>query len=449
MGEVPSGALPATVAAVVAGLVLVRFAVVERWYAKGAGPVLAMIFAPALAVVLYRLGDLSNTTGARVVGVACLYALVAALLSGRKRLAGRSNTLGYGPAIFGVLEVGAAIASAEVNGSIKSIGYMLVLAAPPLCAPLVLDSRLSRSSWFSLIAYCSATLALSSVALGLSNPAAFAESSESRIPILDLSIATRIAGAFNNPNGLGMICVVGLVATAAAGRAMKWRIPIAVALVVCALMTQQRTAVISMLLLAGGYAWVSISSYMARSTLSLGTVFGAIALTPQLVATNQTISSDASLGARQAVWHYVLSNLGSSAVIGWGPAGLFERTAQAGIAGGLYHAHNEFLSAWATGGLVLALVFVAVVIGLARAANHDRLVLVAVISLIPMFFFESPLETQMDPFNAGQVTLMWLLIGALSLHVAEPPPAVESDPEPAVARSDAGQSLRGRQLQEQ
>lgn len=363
---------------------------------------------PAASVFMLRQGAISGTQAVFYAGLGGAASIGVCLLRALGRPAPPVTAAGV-VLLFPFVELVSAALNDQLQFTISSLGSVVTIFAGPLLAFWALF-QLSRQQIATMTLVAGGALIAASYVSEVVAPSG-APSSEARFGLAtDLG---RLSGVTTNPNALGAVALgFGLVALSST-KGMT-RILLVAAAVPPIVLSQQRAAVLGIVLgiLAGFYyrqKFLAVAGGIAA-------VAAALLVTPSWSLFGaSTTTDDTTVQSRFVIWHYVRDNWSDAVLYGWGPQGLRERSIAAGLPEAYSHAHNQVINGLAVGGLLLLLVILILiarmVLRLLRAAPELRgqqFVLVA--GIAPLLFFESPLQTGMNPLTQPQVALVWLVV---------------------------------------
>ncbi len=367
---------------------------------------------PAIMVVLSRQGAIATDSVPTLIGYATVAAIGLVVIHA-VTTSPQLTSLAWACLGFAAIEVASAVYTQQLAPGIQGFGQVAVLAVGPVLLASLHSCDLSRDTQSRLVALLGGFVCSISLLAWFADPESYTVQTTERIGVSLLE--QRFIGVANNPNTFGMIAAATLIAATLWTSRLRWLLVLIAG--VALLMTGQRAGLMSAVILVAGLAITLARHAAVRLFVTACGVAIAIPVM-QGVLSSPEADSDQSFDDRQEAWRFVSSHLSELWFSGWGPSGLVERTRAAGIGGGLHHAHNEFFTALATGGLPLVVALVLMLLLGARSARANRSTLdrniVGLLALIPFLVFESPLHTGMNPMNVPQVTFFFLVVATLT-----------------------------------
>lgn len=393
---------------------------------------LLVTIVPASAVFLLRQESISPNQAVVIAGAGgalCLGLCVLPALESPARPAKGAGLV----LTFASIELFAALLNGQIEISLYGIGHTITILAAPVLAFSALRS-LPRHQIATMVLVVGGGLIGASYVLEFMAPSG-APSDQSRFGIA--ATLGRLSGVTTSPNAFGAVGLAFTLAALSAKRGRSRVLLVTIALP-AVLLSQQRAAVLGAVL--GGLTFL----YYRQKIVFILTAIAVTALallpsSPFLVNSSAT-TDDTTVQSRLVVWRYVGQHWTEAIPYGWGPQGLRERSLALGLPEAYSHAHNQLINALVVGGVLMLLVMVGLIVRMLQVLNRADQAdlvqqLVLILGLAPLFLFESPMQTGMNPLTQPQVAVVWLVV-ALSLSpVARADRSGRTTEEAAVAHA--------------
>jgi O-antigen ligase len=287
--------------------------------------------------------------------------------------------------------------------------------------------------------------------------------------VLSMAVSSREVGSFASPNRLGTVAavaaVVGLVLAMASGGPRRWWWGLfGVVAAVVLVLTFSRGALLGLTL--AGATLIATRSWRAVAVYVTAVAAAGVVLVPLFVG-GRLAGSGGTLGVllandagRIEAWIAGIRMILAEPLFGHGFNAFARIGARYGATDGLQTAHSELINLWAEAGVLAAAGFLAIVLGLARAALDRRpdpwalagLAALVVFVVASSFNVQSPFLAVMAPvwmvatYGAGRSVAS----GAISAsgETVDSPPLVRGGTAPCLSRPDTAHRRSGAVLRD-
>lgn len=298
----------------------------------------------------------------------------------------------------------------HVQSALKSAPTFLALA---IACTVILSSSLSRSRFIAvsstaIVALCAGSLAVFALEPGIATNGYSTAGGA-------LEGTGRLSGPLFHPNALGALAAVAAVYALARLKGVT-RVLVLVILFAVVLLTDQRGSLVAVVIALPMVLMRGVRPSFAGWTLRTMVVL-AILFAVTLVLSGGFLEEffgrrGESLDERSQIWAFVSDHLGTILPWGIGPAAFQDLTAGALSATGYAHAHNAWLSALVSGGVLAGAGFIALtVLGVGRIWHgRDPYTLGMYLAVVSMSLVESPMIAEANWTLVPGATFAWLAL---------------------------------------